>query len=377
MSKRIRILDGGGLEIVDPGLESLDLLQSLDPLFRVRRAPLLGFGEPRFLSSRLSGCGIAKELLPEQPEDFLWKLHRKAMEIDHGKNLVKICMEGEASILDLKIEISKRLLKSCRLCAHRCEVDRLAEKRGICGLGTEAIVAEHFVHIAEEAPVNPSLVLSLAGCGLRCSYCQQWRILNPKKVQGNKLDVSLWEKLDWNEARSIQFVGGNPDESLYAILQFLAGAPATWKLPVVWNTHGYCTPETLDLLNGVVDVFLPDFKYGKGDCARNLSGAPDYFHTAKTTIAQMLNQNIPVIVRVLVLPGHFDCCHKPVLEALKGMTRRENLTVSIRGQYSPDFRITKKDGIMARRPFAEEVQRVRSMAMELELVTVEEKRRTE
>ena len=156
------------------------------------------------------------------------------------------------------------------------------------------------------------------------------------------------------------FAGGNPDESLYAILQFLATAPADWMLPIVWNCHGAATLETVALLDGVVDVYLPDFKYGADLCGRQLSGIPDYPETAHAAIAAMLAQGVPVIVRLLVLPGHGSCCHIPVLERLVSLPG--TCLVSVRGQYCPDFRVTPADGMMARRPTREEVEVVREKA---------------
>lgn len=132
--------------------------------------------------------------------------------------------------------------------------------------GYHLSIASSLIHIAEEPPINPSLLLSLSGCGLRCRYCQQAALLDPASVDGEQLDAAMWEKLCIDGARSLSFIGGNPDESLYAVLRFLATAPSNWELPVVWNCHAYGTPETMRLLDGLVDVYVPDFKYGDEYC---------------------------------------------------------------------------------------------------------------
>jgi putative pyruvate formate lyase activating enzyme len=222
------------------------------------------------------------------------------------------------------------------------------------------------VHIGEEPQINPSLVLSLAGCGLRCRFCQQGPLLEPAGVSADPLGPALWPRLETRGARSLSFVGGNPDESLFAVLRFLAAAPADWRLPVVWNNHGYSTLDTLRLVDGVVDCYLPDFKYGSEACGRRLSGVPDYPATALAAVTAMLGQGVPVIVRVLVLPGHLECCHAPVLGALAALPQA-NLIVSVRGQYCPDWRITARDGALARRVAPEETEAVRQMAGELGL----------
>jgi putative pyruvate formate lyase activating enzyme len=235
-------------------------------------------------------------------------------------------------------------------------------------------VAEHFVHVAEEPPINPSYVFNLAGCGLRCRFCQQGALLDPDRVRGHPLGAALWPTMDLQGARSLSFVGGNPDESLYAILRFLETAPGDLALPVVWNSHGYGTAEGLALLDGVVDAYVPDFKYAGERCARRLSGAPGYPAVVRTTIAGMLRQGVPVIVRILVLPGHGECCHLPSLRALAEHASSAPggvLLVSVRGQYAPDWKITRRDGVLARRVRPGEVAMVRGAAHEVGLALVE------
>jgi putative pyruvate formate lyase activating enzyme len=237
-------------------------------------------------------------------------------------------------------------------------------------LGTEATVAEHFVHIAEEAPINPSLVLNLAGCGLRCRFCQQGALLEPSRVTGERLEPELWARLQAKGARSLSFVGGNPDESLYAILRFLAAASLNWRLPIAWNCHAYGTLETMSLLEGVVDAYVPDFKYGNEACARRLSAVSHYPATARAAITAMLAQGVSVIVRILVLPGHFACCHVPMLDFLATLDR-ERLWVSVRGQYCPDSKIAREDGALVRRTSREETEAVRDKARSLGLTLID------
>jgi putative pyruvate formate lyase activating enzyme len=368
-SARIRINDEGGLEVVDPGFDSLDLLRAVDPGFRVRRARLAGFTTPRLLRARAIPCGLTVQQLVEGSEAGLWEAHRETMEKLRIAD-APLKRENEASLLDLKIKLARRILAHCRLCAHRCGIDRTRSELGVCRLGTEATVAEHFVHIAEEAPINPSLVLNLAGCGLRCRFCQQGALLDPTRVTGERLEPGLWGKLRARGARSLSFVGGNPDESLFAILWFLAAAPPTWTLPVVWNCHAYGTLEVVNLLEDVVDVYVPDLKYGNETCARRLSAVPNYPGTAQAAITAMLTQGVPVIVRMLVLPEHFGCCHAPALDFLATLNR-EQLCVSVRGQYCPDWKITREDGALARRTSREETEAVRKKARDLGLALID------
>lgn len=368
---RIRISERGTLEIVDPGWDCLELLQSCNSGFRIQQAPLTGFIRPRFLQTRNSGCGYTTEEIKALPVPRLWEIHSCCLSgLDTAANIHPHPQGNEATVLDLKIELARRVMMHCTLCAQRCGVDRSRGETGICGLAMEARVAEHFVHIGEESPINPSLLISLAGCGLRCRFCQQSGILDPAAIAGESLDAALWQSLDASGARSLSFAGGNPDESLFAILRFLAAAPDDWNLPVVWNCHGAATTETVALLQGVVDAWLPDYKYGSETCGKRLSGIKNYPATAHSAILTMLKQHVPVIVRLLILPGHFACCHAPVLQSLAAMAREVpagDLQVSVRAQYCPDWRIREQDGAMSRRPVSSEIEAVYTLLQELDL----------
>jgi putative pyruvate formate lyase activating enzyme len=321
---RIRVLADGAVEIVDPDPETLPLLQSLDPGYRVATAPLPGFMRPRLLVTRAT-----------------------------------MASDG-VSALDVKIEHARRALRSCRLCAHACAVDRTRGERGKCGLGTSASVYEAYIHIAEEPPINPALNISLRGCGLRCRSCQQFEALKPVGPCGDELTTDLWSQLDLMGARSLVFVGGNPTESLPAVLEFLRAAPADFSLPIGWNTHGYDSVEAIRLLDGVVDVYIPDVKYGSDACAERLSGAPGYVSNALSVVEEMCRQGVPVFIRVLVLPGHNQCCHLSTLDHLGPF--RDRIQLNVMGQYAPDFVIAVADGPLARRPRQDEVEEVRHAA---------------
>ncbi len=367
MQSRLRILANGALEVVDPRFEDLTLLREVDPNFTILTAPLPGFTKPRFQAMRELGCGFSGPDLQRMSTDELWQTHNSAL-LRWTPGTAGERSRAEASLLTLKLEIALRALRSCTLCARRCGVDRMGGALGFCGLDSEAIVAESFIHIGEEPPINPSHVLSLAGCGLRCRFCKQAAILYPKRVKGVRLGSGLWGEIDFNGARSLSFVGGNPDESLFAILQFLNSAPSEFNLPIVWNSHAYSTPESVDLLNGIVDAYLPDLKYSDRACALCWSGVEDYPEVARQTIVRMINQRVPVMVRILLLPGHLSCCHFPTLRFLATLPIRP--LVSIRGQYSPDWKITDSDGEMASRIGPAEVEHATALAESLGLEVI-------
>jgi putative pyruvate formate lyase activating enzyme len=351
---RMRILDNGALEIVDPDPGSVALLQAVDPTFTIREAPLPGFTRPRLLESRKTGSGIPAAVLRTLPAETL----RQACEASRPAGARSGA--GEVSLLDVKLELAGRMLRRCVLCAHRCRIDRTRGERGRCGLGADASVYERYIHIAEEPPITPALNLSLRGCGMRCRHCQQAAVLQPRGRPGEALTPDSWAGVDLRGARSLTFIGGNPTESLPAVLAFLRAAPADFALPVGWNCSGYDSVDAIRLLEGVCDVYIPDFKYGNDACAVRLSRAPGYVANARAVLEEMCRQAVPVFVRILVLPGHVDCCHVPTLDALRAL--RSQVRLTILGQYAPDFLIREGDGALAGRPDPAEVARVRRAA---------------
>jgi len=354
---KIRVDEVGSLEVIDPSFDVLSLLQEINPDFSIASSPLPGFNRPRLLRSRQLKTGIARSDLAGLPDVELWSVHTRLCE-DFGKSLEQEYCGTTLTFLDLKIELARRLLQDCQLCARRCGIDRTRGKRGPCGLGSAAYVGEHFIHIAEESPVNPSLIINLMGCGLRCRFCQQHELLEVNEVMGSKLDTGLWQELDTVGARSLSFAGGNPDESLYAILQFLNSAPTDWQLPIVWNCHGYETQEVLSLLNGIVDVYIPDLKYMADNCAYQLSRIRGYKEVVQRAIKAMCRQGVPIYVRILILPGHLNCCHYKAIDFLESLGIPEILTVSVRGQYSPDWQIGESDGRLSDRATQYEIDSV-------------------
>lgn len=339
---------------VDPDFSTLPLIHEFDPSFTIRCEPLPGSSVPRVVTTAATGSGIALGSLAKTASNDLWCAHDARHQVRVPRR------EGEASLLDLKVELARRMLQNCELCGLRCGVNRAIGERGRCGLGPEALVYESYVHIAEEPPVNPSLNISLRGCGLRCRYCQQFLALQPRGESGDVLGPAAWSTLDFGGARSLSFIGGNPTESLPAVLEFLAAAPHHFALPVVWNSAGFDSVDAIRLLDGVCDAYIPDCKYGNDRCAETLSDVGEYTGVVRAAVEEMCRQGVPVFVRILVLPGHVECCHVPTLELLTPW--RTQIRLNVLAQYMPDFLIRPSDGAMARRVSADEVAAVRNAA---------------
>jgi len=362
---RIRVLPDGAIAFTDPRPDLLPLIQMFDPNFTVRTAPLPGFFRPHLLDTRATGSGLRMTGMSDSNDGELWAAHDRALGYPAPKE------PDEGSLLDVKIELATRMLRHCELCALRCGVNRLRGERGRCGLGAEAFVYESYTHIAEEPPINPAVNLSLRGCGMRCVYCQQAPALDPRGTAVEVLVPTFWNRLDFNQARSLVFIGGNPTESLPSVLAFLGAAPADFDLPIGWNCSGYDSPDAIRLLDGVVDVYIPDYKYAGDNCATTLSDAAGYATNVAHAIAAMLKQNVPVMVRVLVLPDHVECCHSPALESLAALSGYGELYISVQGTYLPEWKTLSSDSSLSRRPQQEEIERVRTRARELKLKLIE------
>lgn len=346
---KMRLLNDGRVEIVDPDIQSLRLIKAINPEYRIMRSRLRGFVRPRLLSTRNCHLPLSKKDLRKIGSKELWALHDNPIADE----------KGEASLLDAKIELALRAIKDCRLCGRNCGIDRTAGKKGYCGLGVGGIVGECFVHIGEEPPINPSMNINLRGCGLQCTFCQKHELVDPDGP-GILLETDFWTQLKSRSARSFSFIGGNPDESVYSILRFLAAAPPGLSKPIVWNSNGYAEAIVYQLLKGVVDAYIPDMKFYSRGCSEDLARCTNYFEVFQKGVEEMVQQEVPVIVRMLVMPGHLECCHIPLIRYLSQFNGRTSL--HIMDQYYPDYRILQEKTEMNRRPMEFETRYARSYA---------------
>ena len=235
--------------------------------------------------------------------------------------------------------------KNCTLCPRECGVDREKGFLGYCRCPAEALVAKRMVHKWEEPALagdGGSGAIFFGGCTLGCIYCQN-RAISASPV-GEGMDGTrlrqVMEELIAQGAENIDLV--TPTQFLPTIL------PALEKklpVPVVYNCGGYEKAETLRLLAGKVDIYLPDLKYANDSLSQTLSGAKDYFAVAKAAIGEMVRQTGPVqwqgdkvvrgtIVRHLILPGQVENSLK-VLDYLGETFPKGEILVSLMRQYTP------------------------------------------
>lgn len=245
----------------------------------------------------------------------------------------------------------KAPLRECRICPRACGIDRTAGARGFCGAGTLVRVARTMLHRWEE----PCLIgahgagaVFFSHCTLRCVYCQNHEISRGER--GDLLSVEeLAERfltLESQGAATLDLV--TPTHYTPQILAALELArTAGFSRPVVWNTSGYETVETISLLKGHVDIYLPDLKYDTEESARRCSAAPGYAAAAYAALAAMVAQVgavrfapdgrllSGVLVRHLVLPGH----RRESIAIVRRLweTFGDAIQLSLMRQYTPTY----------------------------------------
>ena len=233
----------------------------------------------------------------------------------------------------------------CTLCPRGCGVDR-SVKTGFCGMGALPKIARAALHFWEEPCISGSRgsgTVFFSGCTLRCAFCQNYEIShlgNGKEITARRLS-EIFRMLEDQGAHNINLVTATP--FTYAILDALEIYRP--RIPIVWNTGGYEKVETLRMLEGAVDIYLPDLKHVSPRLSRLCAGAPDYFETASQALLEMCRQTghavydgegmmqKGVIVRHLILPGcTVDSCR--VLDFI-AESLPKGTPVSLMRQYTP------------------------------------------
>ena len=234
------------------------------------------------------------------------------------------------SNLDAAFSLADR----CRLCPRRCGAGRLRGESGACGAGRHARLFMEYVHWAEDAVIAPAQTLYLDGCNLSCSFCQTGE--ERARLPAARLTPELFRRIlasgREQSAKSVDILGGEPGVNLFALLELFAESGDFDNL--VWNTNLYCTAEACELLHGVADIVLGDVKFGSPACAARLAGTADATEVAWRR-AEEIHARSPdaLILRHLVLPGHFSCCTRPVLGKIA--ERFPGVPVSLKTVYMP------------------------------------------
>lgn len=239
-------------------------------------------------------------------------------------------------------------MQQCRLCPRTCNADRESGKKGYCGESAVVRAARVSLHMWEEPCIsgkNGSGTIFFSGCPLRCVYCQNKSIALGNKGETLTVDelCTAFLLLQEQGAENINLV--TPTHFAPQIAKAIERAKAKgFRLPIVYNTSSYESVDAIKMLDGLVDIYLPDLKYKSDALSQRYSNAPDYFMHAKEAIAEMVRQaKSPVfenglmkrgtIVRHMILPGHTKDSKDIICYLYK--TYRDNIYISIMSQYTP------------------------------------------
>ena len=269
---------------------------------------------------------------------------------------------ARAGELTRRADLAWQMMRSCRVCPRACGVDRLAGERGFCRQGAGPVVASWTRHFWEEPPISGtrgSGTIFFTGCVGRCLFCQNWPISqldHGQPVSVTRLAEMMLE-LQEQGAHNINLVTAT--HFVPAVLAALdVAARRGLRLPLVYNCGGYESLETLHLLDGVIDIYLPDAKYADDTVARQLSGFPDYVAINRAALREMYRQvgaelvvdeaglaHRGLIVRHLVLPGG----RAGTAEVLRWIATElsPRVPVSLMAQYFPTHR-AQDDPVLGR-----------------------------
>ncbi len=304
---------------------------------------------------------------------------RAAAEIrDFEPSYLRLLASGE---LDERARMASRHLKSCDLCARYCRVNRKVSTRGaVCRTGERARVHAAFAHFGEEACLTGwagSGTIFFSWCNLRCVYCQNWEL----SWRGEGREVGPEELADM--MLSLQRMGChnvNLVSPSHLVAQVLAALPIAarggLRLPLVYNTGGYDSPEALALLDGAVDVYMPDMKYADPEMAHRCSHVRDYVAVNRAAVREMHRQvgdlvidpdgiaRRGLLVRHLVLPNGVSGTDE-VLRFVAEEISPETY-VNLMDQYRPCFEAFEHEAL-ARQPSSAELRVARDAASRADL----------
>jgi putative pyruvate formate lyase activating enzyme len=246
----------------------------------------------------------------------LWQIHDCFAKGDRHSDVVIT-----PSLLDLKIEIAQRMFRNCHFCERRCLTNR-AEKPGFCGV-TQSKYSTEFLHYGEERELVPSHTIFFTGCTFKCVFCQNWDIARHPNAGTISTPQALARRIYARSvagSRNVNWVGGDPTPHIGTILETMRDLAMLEResevnarflnIPMVFNSNAYYSAEACKLLDGVIDVYLSDFKYGNDACAHRYSNVENY---VETVTRNLLASKDRLMIRHLVMPGHIQCCTEPIV----------------------------------------------------------------
>ncbi|NJO92717.1 MAG: 4Fe-4S cluster-binding domain-containing protein [Chloroflexia bacterium] len=261
---------------------------------------------------------------------------------------LEFCTNGG---LDRRIKCFEKLYQSCTLCPHQCKIDRFKNSTGFCKSGEKARVASFSPHFGEEAPLvgrNGSGTIFFSACNLRCVYCQNFEISQlheGAEIEDEQL-AKIMLSLQNQGCHNINFV--SPTHVILPILRALKTAiKLGLELPLVYNSGGYDSVESLKVLEGIFDIYMPDIKYYENKSGNELSEAENYPQISQLAIKEMYRQvgdlkltsdgiaYRGLLVRHLVLPGYSEESKK-IIDFIASVSKKTFF--NIMPQYRPRYK---------------------------------------
>lgn len=243
---------------------------------------------------------------------------------------------GRAALAARRAEAARASLGCCRLCAHLCGADRRSGPAGRCHAGPFARVFSAQTEVSDELTLAPVFAIALGGCDLRCDFCitgrESWDARSGEPLDAAALAARASAALAAG-ARTVMILGGEPTIHLADALEIAARLPESATL--AWKTNARCSVEARELLDGVFDVWVADYKFGNDACAQRLARAPGYTASVRETLLWAA-QGHELIVRHLLMPGHVECCWRPVATWLAA--NLPGIAVNLREGFWPAWR---------------------------------------
>ncbi len=256
-------------------------------------------------------------------------------------------------VLESKIIEGKKLLKNCKLCPRNCEVNRYLEEGKVCATGKYPRISSYFPHFGEESCLvgfRGSGTIFFTSCNLRCVFCQNWDISHSRdgrEVTPSEL-AQIMIDLQNQGCHNINFV--TPSHVVVQILKAInLAVEMGLRIPLVYNTSAYDSVESLNLLDGIIDIYMPDFKFWHQKSAKRFMTAPDYPKVVRRNLQIMYRQvgdlNVNdqyiavkgLLVRHLVMPNHLKDTYQIIQFLASQISPKTALNILF--QYHPEYKV--------------------------------------
>ena len=244
-----------------------------------------------------------------------------------------------ADLAAARREAAIEALANCTLCAHECGVNRLTGERGVCHAGATARIFSAQVEVSDELELIPAFAIAFSGCDLRCSFCitgaQSWNPRAGKDADVDDVAIRAARALA-NGARTIMILGGEPTIHLPSVLDLVSRLPDEARL--IWKTNAHGSQVARELLAGLFDVWLADYKFGNDACAQRLAGVSNYTTIVRENLRWAAGDS-ELIVRHLLMPGHTECCWRPTAEWIS--SELPGVKVNLRAGFWPAWQASR------------------------------------